>query len=116
MVATAERIAGHLGIDGVIADVLPDDKAARIAGLRSCWSYLGGIGLGTDSAPTRGAIFRKRLFSGQASVRWPCGYPKAAGDSAEPSLWPSCGGSGEVVLWVIRRLAAVVRPGSRRKR
>jgi cation transport ATPase len=37
-VATAERIAGHLGIDGVIADVLPDDKAARIAGLRSYWS------------------------------------------------------------------------------
>jgi cation transport ATPase len=37
-VAPAERIAGRLGIDGVVADVLPDDKAARIAGLRSCWS------------------------------------------------------------------------------
>ncbi len=33
--ATAERIAAQLGIDTVIADVLPGDKAAQVAELQT---------------------------------------------------------------------------------
>ena len=35
--ATADRIAAQLGIDTVIADVLPGDKAAQIASLQEVW-------------------------------------------------------------------------------
>jgi Cu2+-exporting ATPase len=49
--ATAERIAARLGIDSVIADVLPADKAARIANLQGAGRTVAMVGDGVNDAP-----------------------------------------------------------------
>lgn len=49
--ATASRIAGQLGIDTVIAEVLPGDKAARIADLQTRGRRAGMVGDGVNDAP-----------------------------------------------------------------
>jgi len=48
---TAQRIAGELGIDIVLADVLPGDKAAKIRELQSGGSRVGMVGDGVNDAP-----------------------------------------------------------------
>ncbi|MVA23467.1 heavy metal translocating P-type ATPase [Agrobacterium vitis] len=48
---TAEAIAARLGIDTVIAEVLPDGKVAAIAGLRKDGSKLAFVGDGINDAP-----------------------------------------------------------------
>jgi Cu2+-exporting ATPase len=49
--ATARRIAAELGIDTVIAEVLPEDKSAKVAELQKTGRRVAMVGYGVNDAP-----------------------------------------------------------------
>jgi len=49
---TARRIAGELGIDDVIAEVLPQDKAAHVAALQHAGRKVAMVGDGVNDSPS----------------------------------------------------------------
>lgn len=58
--ATAEKVAGELGIEDFVAEVLPENKAEAISSLRKQSPVVAMVGDGINDAPALAAIFNDR--------------------------------------------------------
>ena len=67
--ATAKRIAGQLGIDTVIAEVLPGDKAARVPALQNSGKRVVMVGDGVNDASQPASRWLNGTFNESSQVR-----------------------------------------------
>ena len=99
--ATAETVGRGLGIDEIVAEVLPQDKVAAVERLRDERRIVAMAGDGVNDAPAaRGCGRRYRDGNGPRTSRWRAPGSRCRAATSWASSWPAacrrprCGTSG----------------------